>query len=125
MLLTMRGRHLAAVVSLVIALLAQSAGAMTAAPNDPLYAPTDTYLGQWGLEQIRAADAWPIADGTGAVIAVIDSGVDLTHPDLQANLVPGRSFNCTGESCNDGGAFEAEGSTLDLRGSVQHLGELL
>jgi len=50
-------------------------------PDDPLYAE------QWGLSKINAPDAWDIVTGTQTVvIAVVDSGIDLTHPDLQANL---------------------------------------
>src|SRR5688572_3502755 len=45
-------------------------------PNDPLF---DR---QWGLAQIRAPQAWPVARGAGVTIAVVDTGVDLRHPDL-------------------------------------------
>src|SRR5713226_2339613 len=39
--------------------------------------------------------------GVGVNVAVIDTGIDLTHPDLQANIVGGK--NCsTGRSFNDG-----------------------
>jgi serine protease len=45
---------------------------------------------QWGLGQIGAPAAWQRGErGTGATIAVVDSGVDLVHPDLQSKLVPG------------------------------------
>lgn len=45
---------------------------------------------QNGLAVIGASKAWDITMGDPKVtIAVIDSGADLTHPDLQANLVPG------------------------------------
>lgn len=44
--------------------------------------------------------AWCYSTGTGIRVAVIDDGVDLTHPDLQANLLPG--FDATGN--NSGGA---------------------
>jgi serine protease len=52
--------------------------------NDPLSA------AQWGLTQIKAPAAWARgAQGAGAVVAVLDTGADLTHPDLTANLVAG------------------------------------
>src|SRR5688572_23504697 len=58
-------------------------------PNDPEY-----QLGkQWGLAQIKAAEAWDLTTGSNSVtIAVIDTGVDLDHPDLQANIVPGYDY---------------------------------
>ena len=51
------------------------------AANDP-YADL-----QWGLANIHAGEAWDITPGKPAVvIAVIDTGVDYRHPDLQANI---------------------------------------
>ncbi|HEX9922719.1 MAG TPA: S8 family peptidase [Anaerolineae bacterium] len=61
-------------------------------PNDPGYAL------QWGLTQIQdhdinAAEAWDFSTGGSDItIAIIDSGVDLDHPDLQAKIVPGYDF---------------------------------
>lgn len=52
-------------------------------PDDPLFA------AQWGLRQIRAPQAWRRSRGAGAVVAVVDTGVDLAHPDLRDQLVPG------------------------------------
>lgn len=47
---------------------------------------------QWGLEAIRAPDAWAVQQGArGATICVTDSGVDGGHRDLAPNM--GRSFN--------------------------------
>ena len=47
---------------------------------------------QWALDQIRAPQAWPTSTGSGQVIAVVDSGVDLDHPDLSGQLVGGATF---------------------------------
>jgi PKD repeat protein/N-acetylneuraminic acid mutarotase len=50
-------------------------------PNDPLFAK------QWGLAKIQAPAAWDVVTGTAAVaIAIVDSGLDLTHPDLAGKV---------------------------------------
>ena len=63
-----------------------AAGAVSSTPSDPLWAH------QWGPKQVQAPEAWATSTGAGQVIAVVDSGVDLTHPDLQGQLVPGATF---------------------------------
>jgi hypothetical protein len=56
-------------------------------PNDPLY------NRQWYLGRIHAFDAWTQLPTLGTVrVAVLDSGVDSSHPDLQSQIVDGRSF---------------------------------
>ncbi len=50
-------------------------------PNDVLYDE------QWYLEQINAPEAWDTETGSDEIIiAVLDTGVDLDHPDLVSNL---------------------------------------
>jgi subtilisin family serine protease len=51
-------------------------------PNDPLYSR------QWAHTVADAPAAWDVTTGSAAVkVAIVDSGVDGTHPDLRPNLV--------------------------------------
>jgi thermitase len=56
--------------------------------------PTDSSFGlQYGLVNIRAPQGWDYATGSMAItIAVLDTGVDLSHTDLAAKIVPGHDF---------------------------------
>lgn len=52
-------------------------------PNDPLF------LAQYGPQLIQAPAAWNHEAGRPSiVVAVLDTGVDITHPDLLANCIP-------------------------------------
>lgn len=50
--------------------------------------PNDTFFdNQWYLNQIQAGDAWDIEQGSSeVVIAIIDTAMDITHPDLDGNI---------------------------------------
>ncbi|RMG43091.1 MAG: hypothetical protein D6719_04455 [Candidatus Dadabacteria bacterium] len=50
--------------------------------------PSDSKYGSlWGMKKISATSAWDISTGsTNVVVAVTDTGVDYTHPDLAANM---------------------------------------
>lgn len=99
-----------------------------AEPNllrEPLFTPNDPLFGQlWGLDQIDAPTAWDTQRGSGdTVVAVIDTGVDVTHPDLAESIwlnrgelpPPKPPGGCTGADpydCNDDGVF----NVLDYEG---------
>jgi subtilisin family serine protease len=72
--------------------------ATAAATGDPLASQ------QWGLDQVRAQSAWGSSTGAGTVIAIVDTGVDLAHPDLAGKLVGGATFTCDGRPapCGNG-----------------------
>lgn len=57
----------------------------------PLYTPNDPlYEQQWNLDVIGAPAAWQISRGEpNIIVAVLDTGVLLNHPDLKDNLLPG------------------------------------
>lgn len=56
-------------------------------PNDPLLP------GQWGVEKIGTLKVWPTQQGRpDVVVAVIDSGIDASHPEFEGQLVPGYDF---------------------------------
>jgi len=110
-----------------------------AAPNDPRFSAGSDANGQWDGQwylndpnsttpaAIGATTAWDTATGSGYVIAIIDTGVDLTHPDLGTygaggKLLPGYDFICndSGSNCtsttasntylvaNDGTGWDAD-----------------
>jgi len=48
------------------------------------------YSEQWSLSKAEVQKAWELgATGAGVTIAIIDTGVDVNHPDLKNNLVQG------------------------------------
>jgi subtilisin family serine protease len=67
----------------VLATQALTASAATSTPNDPWFASGR----QWGLSQAGFPSAWCASTGAGAMIAIIDGGVDFSHPDLAGKSV--------------------------------------
>ncbi len=67
--------------TLFLSIHAVYAATSTITPNDPLF------LRQTYLQQISAPQAWTLTTGSvKTVIALLDSGVDIDHPDLVGNI---------------------------------------
>jgi len=94
--------YIAHVKDTMSAEVALTVRAMDTIPNDPLYP------SQWNLAKIGAPSAWDITTGSqSVVIAIIDSGVDLDHPELEAKIwtkpceVPGNGLDDDGNGYKD------------------------
>ncbi|NLL36839.1 MAG: S8 family serine peptidase [Fretibacterium sp.] len=71
---------------------------LNAEPKDPYFTSGDL----WGMEAIRAPEAWDETVGSEDVyVAIIDSGIDTDHEDLKDNLDTELSRNFVAESDED------------------------
>jgi thermitase len=109
------GRRLfAALVLGSMALAPAAASANEASPRER----------QWGLEQVRAPETWARTQGKGAVVAVVDTGVDLQHPDLAPRLLRDDDGEVVGVDVVDGGPPQDEhGHGTQVAGIVAAAGE--
>ena len=101
--------------------------ALDTIPNDP------SYGNLYGMDQVRAPQAWDEHVGDQEfVIAIIDTGIDYNHPDLQANIwtnpgeIPGNGQDDDGNGYVDDvhgyDFYDYNGDPMDSNGHGTHCG---
>ncbi|GMA14377.1 S8 family serine peptidase [Deinococcus metallilatus] len=75
---------------------------------------------QWFWPMLGVTEAWTRTRGAGVTVAVVDTGVNLNHPDLKANLLSGRDYvdgdrtpsDSSGHGTHVSGLIAANGSVM-------------
>ena len=136
---------LVSVVMLFCALLPATASAVTSARRDLNYrytaqsVPSDElFEEQWSLADdglLGIQSAWDVSTGGSTVVAVIDTGADLTHPDLRDNLwrnpreIPGNGIDDDGngfvDDVNGADFVNRDGDPSDDNGHGTHVAGIL
>ena len=83
-----------------------------------LYEPDDALISQqWFFSHIQAFDAWELWRGDpSVVIAILDTGVDHEHPDLQECIIPGWNFDVFSSAYNTSNADDDSGHGTHVAG---------
>lgn len=67
--------------------IASTLAIQTSTPNDPSFA------SQWAITTLHADKAWQVTTGNrNVVVAILDTGVDLTHEDIKQKIIAGYDF---------------------------------
>ena len=95
----------------------------------PLLTPNDSYYAlQWHYPAINLPAAWEITtgqrDGSDVVVAVVDTGVMLAHPELSSQLVDGYDFISDSNNALDGDGIDPNpddpGDSAQINSSSWH-----
>jgi type VII secretion-associated serine protease mycosin len=94
---------------------ASAAVVILGSPTPSALAASSNNSAEWPLDDshFHAQQAWRISQGAGVTVAVVDSGVDSTHPDLVGQLVPGTGFvGVTGDTGYTDASGDSHGTSI-------------
>jgi subtilisin family serine protease len=105
-------------------------------PNDPCFVtnslPSCQSTSLYGLNKIAAPQAWDLTQGNNSVVVgIIDEGIDISHPDLAANIwtnpAPGSISGISGDLhgydfINNSGTIPPEGHATHVAGTIGAVG---
>jgi len=74
---------------------------------------------QWALDRAGFETTWDVTDGRGVTVAVVDTGVRSSHPDLAGQVLPGRRF------VGDGASGVAMDPAVDDNGHGTHVAGII
>lgn len=96
---------------LLVAGLMTPAGAVA---DDSRDGPRTVADAQWTLAASGAPRAWQVTRGDGVTVAVLDSGVDASHPDLRGQVRGGGDFGdgSSGDGTHDPGPTAGHGTEV-------------
>ncbi|MFD0372893.1 S8 family serine peptidase [Streptomyces sp. NPDC127114] len=102
------GRRTAALLGALSAVVA------TWTVTAPVATADDMRSRQWYLDAMKADELWKVATGKGITVAVIDTGVDSTLPELRGKVLPGRNFDTGGPGRVDDKDTDRHGTNMAL-----------
>lgn len=78
----------------------------------------------WGVDRVDAEKAWATNTGAAIKVGVVDTGIDLTHPDLQANIKGGVNTIHPNKTPNDdnGHGTHVSGTAAALNNTIGVVG---
>ncbi|MCG0288523.1 S8 family serine peptidase [Streptomyces sp. PSAA01] len=107
------------------ALATLGAGLMAVAGIAPAAAAQDISSQQWYLQDMQADDMWKVSKGKGVTVAVIDTGVDASLPELRGHVLKGKDVSnaptdphqdATGHGTNMAALIAGSGADGGVRG---------
>ncbi|MGV9272617.1 type VII secretion-associated serine protease mycosin [Streptomyces griseosporeus] len=104
------------VVAAAVAALLMVGGTATQATAD------STRSMQWHLDAMRAEEMWKVSTGQGITVAVLDSGVDSSNPDLRGRVLKGKDFSNPDHPGDAQTDYDPEGHGTGMAGLIAGTG---